>query len=267
VPEGRPLQVANRPELRLPRFARARRHKVKVAHILSVSQGYYSCQAKNSTFVLLPKKPVLVESSHGEQPHDQTSDAAVTERRSDQHLCYLVRQSAGRLTTARPAPESATPDSVNVRSVPSARQNPRYPRFGAEVKWLFALKLAEVILLAAPSCAAPRDAILARPDVVKSIAQIRHDTFGPLHIEYALLVRQHSTDFVAGSGDGVVFKWDDSIIAVIHTHPDRGFEHPSLQDVKTAVDNHRPVYVVSVSEIWEVSPTGEISCVSSQPVQ
>jgi hypothetical protein len=131
---------------------------------------------------------------------------------------------------------------------------------------LFILKLVEMLLLAAPSCAAPPAEILMRPDVAKSIAQIRHDTFGPLHIEYALLVRKDSTDFVAGSGDSVIFKWEDSILAVIHTHPNNTVR-PSSQDVQTAIEKNRPVYVVSISEIWVALPDGDITCVSGQTVK
>src|ERR1035437_4232151 len=101
--------------------------------------------------------------------------------------------------------------------------------------------------------------LLGRPDVTKSVIQIHADAFEHrLHFEEALLVRKDSVDFVAGSGDNVQFKWDDSIIAVIHTHPDKGCERPSWQDVSTAVSHHVPVYVVSEFEIWYANSQGQI---------
>ena len=123
-------------------------------------------------------------------------------------------------------------------------------------------KLAVMFVLAASVYAAPADTILDRPDVVKSIVQIRHDSFGPLHVEYALLVRIDSVDFVAGSGDNVQFTWDPSILAVIHTHPDAGFEQPSPQDIQMAIKFQRPMYVVSRTQIWVAFPTGIVYCVS-----
>ena len=119
-----------------------------------------------------------------------------------------------------------------------------------------------LLLVAASTWATPPTSILDRPDVVKSIAQIRHDAFGPLHIEYVLLVRQDSTDFVAGSDDNVQFKPDATVLAIIHTHPDDGYERPSTQDRQMAVKMNIPVYVVSRSEIWAAWPNNEISCVS-----
>lgn len=122
-------------------------------------------------------------------------------------------------------------------------------------------RLLALSLFAIATFAAPAPNLLDRPDVVKSIAQIRHDSFGPLHIEYALLVRPYSTDFVAGAGDNVQFKWADDILAVIHTHPDKGCEKPSPQDIATAKDHGRPVYVVSEKQIWVAMPNGDVSLV------
>jgi hypothetical protein len=45
---------------------------------------------------------------------------------------------------------------------------------------------------------------------------------------------------------------------IVHTHPDRGFEKPSAQDVKTALEHHVPVYVVSESQIWCATVDGQI---------
>ena len=126
----------------------------------------------------------------------------------------------------------------------------------------FLFKLGVMFILVASVYAASADTILDRPDVVKSIAQVRHDSFGPLHIEYALLVRRDSVDFVAGSGDNIQFTWDPEIIAVIHTHPDVGFEQPSPQDIQTAIKFQRPMYVVSRTQIWVAFPTGISYCVS-----
>ena len=105
--------------------------------------------------------------------------------------------------------------------------------------------------------------LLGRPDVTKSVITIHQDAFERhLHIEEVLLVRKDSVDFVSGSGDNVQFKWDDSIIMIVHTHPDRGFEKPSAQDVKTALEHHVPVYVVSESQIWCATAQGEIEQVT-----
>jgi hypothetical protein len=101
--------------------------------------------------------------------------------------------------------------------------------------------------------------LFGRTDVTKSVITIHQDAFERhLHFEEALLVRKNSVDFVAGSGDSVQFDWDDSILMVIHTHPDKGFERPSLQDVKMAVTHHVPVYVVSESQIWYATAQGQI---------
>lgn len=98
-----------------------------------------------------------------------------------------------------------------------------------------------------------------RPDVTKSVITIHADAFERrLHFEEVLLVRKNSVDFVAGNGDNVQFKWDDSIIAVIHTHPDKGYEKPSPQDVITAISHHVPVYIVSEFEIWYANAQGQI---------
>jgi hypothetical protein len=126
----------------------------------------------------------------------------------------------------------------------------------------YILKLGVMFALAASVYAASADTILDRPDVVKSIAQARHDSFGPPHIEYALLVRKDSVDFVAGSGDNVQFTWDPTIITVIHTHPDAGFEQPSPQDLQMAIKFQQPMYVVSRTEIWVALPTGIVYCAS-----
>ena len=123
------------------------------------------------------------------------------------------------------------------------------------------------LLLAVSVWAAPSASILNRLDVVKSIAQIRHDTFGPMHIEYVLLVRKDSVDFVAGSSDSAQFKWDATILAIIHTHPAVGYEQPSARDRLTAVKTNTPVYVVSRLQIWVAWPSGEIACVSDPSVR
>jgi proteasome lid subunit RPN8/RPN11 len=105
--------------------------------------------------------------------------------------------------------------------------------------------------------------LLGRPDVTKSVVTIHQDAFERrLHFEEALLVRKDSVDFVAGSEDAVWFRWDDSILMVVHTHPDKGFEKPSSQDVKMAVQHHVPVYVVSESQIWYATAQGEIEQVT-----
>ena len=98
-----------------------------------------------------------------------------------------------------------------------------------------------------------------RPDVTKSVITIHAETFErKLRFEEVLLVRKDSVDFVAGSGDNVLFKWDDSIIAVVHTHPDKGFERPSPQDIEEAKTRHVPIYVVSESQIWYSTPDGKV---------
>jgi hypothetical protein len=105
--------------------------------------------------------------------------------------------------------------------------------------------------------------LLGRSDVTKSVIMIHADAFERrMHFEEALLVRKDSVDFVAGSEDTVQFKWDDSILMVIHTHLDRGFEKPSSQDVKMAIQHHIPVYVVSESQIWYATAQGQIEQVT-----
>jgi proteasome lid subunit RPN8/RPN11 len=98
-----------------------------------------------------------------------------------------------------------------------------------------------------------------RSDVTKSVIEIHADAFERrIRFEEVLLVRKDSVDFVSGSGDNVQFRWDDSIIAVIHTHPDKGFEKPSLVDIQTAKVHRIPVYVVSESQIWYATAQGQI---------
>lgn len=98
-----------------------------------------------------------------------------------------------------------------------------------------------------------------RLDVTKAVIQIHADAFEHrLKFEEALLVRKDCVDFVAGGGDNVQFKFDDGIIAVIHTHLDKGFEKPSVQDVAVAKARHISVYVVSESQIWYATAQGQI---------
>ena len=98
-----------------------------------------------------------------------------------------------------------------------------------------------------------------RPDITKSIITIHAEAFERhMRFEEALLVRKDSVDFVAGSGDNVQFKWENSITAIIHIHPDKGYEKPSTQDIETAKNHHIPVYVVSESQIWFATTKGEI---------
>lgn len=101
--------------------------------------------------------------------------------------------------------------------------------------------------------------IPGRTDVTKSVIQIHSDAFEKhLKFEQCLLVRKMSVDFVSGSGDNVQFKMTLDIQAVIHTHPDKGFEKPSDIDVQTAIRYSIPVYVVSESAIYYVTTQGEI---------
>ena len=113
------------------------------------------------------------------------------------------------------------------------------------------LLLAAVLVLSCPP-------VLQRADVSKAVTEIRRDSFGPLHIEYALLVTRTGLTFVSGTSEDVTYTLSPDIIAVIHTHPDKGFEKPSAQDVKTAHDTGVPVYVVSRDQVWVALPTGEV---------
>jgi hypothetical protein len=107
--------------------------------------------------------------------------------------------------------------------------------------------------------AAPSDAVLARYDVANSIKAIYQDTFVKhLPFESALLVRRDSTDFTSGVRGDVFFACDPDIVAVIHTHPDAGYERPSQQDVRMAVRMKVPIYVVSLHETWVAGADGTI---------
>jgi hypothetical protein len=102
------------------------------------------------------------------------------------------------------------------------------------------------------------DLLLNRQDVSKAVSDIKCDSFGPLHIEYALLVTNDDIVFVAGSGEDVRFPIIPGLLAIIHTHPDKGFEKPSAQDIKTAHELCVPVYTISRGQVWEALPSGEI---------
>ena len=139
-------------------------------------------------------------------------------------------------------------------------------------RMLLALKIAELGLLAAPSCAAPAT-ILDRPDVRAAIATMRKESFGTreLRIEYVLIVRTPNSpyplDWIAGSREDATFPWDNQIIAIIHTHLDKGFEKPSATDITEAKAHHTPIYVVSASAIWVATAIGETACISCPTVR
>jgi hypothetical protein len=113
------------------------------------------------------------------------------------------------------------------------------------------LLLATVLVLSCPP-------VLQRADVSKAVTEIRRDSFGPLHIEYALLVTRTGLTFVSGTSEDVTYTLSPDIIAVIHTHPDKGHERPSVQDVKTAHETGVPIYAVSVNQIWVALPDGRV---------
>jgi Prokaryotic homologs of the JAB domain len=119
------------------------------------------------------------------------------------------------------------------------------------------LLLAVVLVLSCPP-------VLQRADVCKAVAEIKRDSFGPLHIEYALLVTRTGLTFVSGTSEDVTYTLSPDIIAVIHTHPDKGHERPSAQDVKTAHETGVPVYVVSADQVWAALPNGEVLPVSTK---
>lgn len=50
-------------------------------------------------------------------------------------------------------------------------------------------------------------------------------------------------------------------IAIVHTHPDTVDPRPSLVDAETARIQGLPIYTVSRSGIWKVTPTGETALV------
>ena len=120
------------------------------------------------------------------------------------------------------------------------------------------MKLVVLLLaLATIVHAAPNDAILNRPDVAKSVTDIYQDTFVKrLPFESGLLVRSHSTDFTSGVRGDIFFPFDPDILAVIHTHPDLGYERPSQQDIQTAVKLKIPIYVISLHQTWVVDADG-----------
>lgn len=101
--------------------------------------------------------------------------------------------------------------------------------------------------------------ISGRKDVTDGVIQIHHDTFErQLGFEEAVLVRTNDIEIVSGTSAEIDFKWSDDIMAVIHTHPDVGFEKPSPQDVQFAQEHRIPVYVLSRAQIWYATPAGKI---------
>jgi hypothetical protein len=100
--------------------------------------------------------------------------------------------------------------------------------------------------------------VLMRRDVDSAIEEIRHIAFGPLHVQYVLLVRADDVDFAAAPGNTFEIPQDSSILAVAHICTDSGSEKPSPRDIALAKERGLPVYAVSQRRIWVALPNGEI---------
>jgi len=125
-----------------------------------------------------------------------------------------------------------------------------------------------LMLLATSAVWADADPYLARRDVRAAVASVRRDTWqNGLRIEYAIIVRPetalHSLDWSSGTREDVpiYFPWDNQILAIFHTHLDKGFERPSETDRELAIEHRTPIYVISQFAIWKVAPDGEVSLV------
>lgn len=93
--------------------------------------------------------------------------------------------------------------------------------------------------------------ILRRHDVAEGIQQIKHDAFGPLHIETLLEIYPSGVVFVGGTGiDVQPPPAAPDLIAIVHCHPDADYPKPSPQDIATAIDLHVTIYTISRHAIW-----------------
>jgi len=122
---------------------------------------------------------------------------------------------------------------------------------------LLSCSLATLALLTELTSPVSDKGLLSRHDVREAIVTIRADT-AKEHIEVAALVRADGLDYVSGSSGDIDFAWEPGIIAVFHSHPDKGFERPSSVDVRLATGMRIPVYVISVKELWVVRPDGTV---------
>lgn len=96
-----------------------------------------------------------------------------------------------------------------------------------------------------------------RVDLDHAVAQIYSEAFiKHIPVEVAILIYADHVEFVSGVKEGAEFRWQAGIIAIAHTHPDRGYEKPSLRDAQTAKEHGIPVLVISRKQIWQVNPDG-----------
>jgi len=99
--------------------------------------------------------------------------------------------------------------------------------------------------------------ILHRHDVAEGIQQIKHDAFGPLHIETLLEIYPGGIVFVGGTGlDVQPPPAAPGLLATVHCHPDEEYPKPSPKDIASAVALQVPVYVISHHAVWVVMPDG-----------
>jgi len=108
------------------------------------------------------------------------------------------------------------------------------------------------------------DDLLKRYDVATAIGHLKHDAFGPFHIEAVLEILEVSdlsTEFVYIGGSGIEVQLppipkEVRLKAIIHCHPDAAFPKPSSQDELTAKSLQVPVYTISRTMTWVSLPNG-----------